>query len=163
VPLPVLIALLIASHEAVTISFLVTSVGEQRKESAGCPASEEVRALRFVALSAPAIVCAREQAVSVTLVVSIGAVAIAAIIRGIIDASAFVDAIPIAVPIAISIPISISISISITATMTISVAIPIPIPIPAPRKFSLTNQDAISFAALIDAIATVVPVAARTP
>jgi hypothetical protein len=152
-----LIALLIASHEAVTISVPVTSVGEQRDESAGSSAFIEVRALRFVALSAAAIVCAREQAVPVALIVSIGAVAIASIIPGIIEASAFVDAIPIAVTISVAIPIT----IPITATMTITVAISVAISVS--RKFGLTNQDAIAFAGLIDAITTIVAVAARTP
>jgi len=118
-----------------------------------------VRTLRVIALFAPAIARASEQAVPVALLVSVGAVPVPAIIRGIINASAFVDAIPISVAIAISV----AISISITATMAISVTISVAVAIPVPGKVRLTNQDAISFAVLVQATTTIVAVAARIP
>lgn len=159
VPLPVLKALLIAAHKAIAIGLLVRSVGEQREESTGCAASVEVRALRVVVLPSAAIVGACVQAVSVALFVSVGAVPISAIIRGIVNAGVFVDAIPIS----IAIPITISVAVSVTVTMTLAFSIPVAVAISVPGNVRLTNQDPISFAVLIQASTTIVAVATRIP
>jgi len=125
-----LVAFLITTQKAVAIGLLVRSVGEQREESAGSAAFVEVRALRVVALPSAAVAGARVQAVSVASLIRIGAVAIPAIIRRIVNASAFVNAIAISIAIPITITISITVSTTMTIAVTITVAITVTISIP---------------------------------
>jgi len=160
VPLPVLIALLIPAHEAVPVGLLVTSVGEQREEAVGSAAPVEVRAFRIIALPAASVVSPRIQAILVTLVVSIGTVAIATVIRGIIDARAFVD--PITISVAITIPITITISVTATMPIAVTIAVAITVAIAIPGEVRLANQNPIALAVLIHAATTSVAVATRS-
>jgi len=123
-----LVAFLITTQKAVAIGLLVRSVGEQREESAGSAAFVEVRALRVVALPSAAVAGARVQAVSVASLIRIGAVAIPAIIRRIVNASAFVNAISIAIPITITISITVSTTMTIAVTITVAITVTISIP-----------------------------------
>jgi len=129
-----LVAFLITTQKAVAIGLLVRSVGEQREESAGSAAFVEVRALRVVALPSAAVAGARVQAVSVASLIRIGAVAIPAIIRRIVNASAFVNAIAISISIAIPITITISITVSTTMTIAVTITVAITVTISIPGK-----------------------------
>ncbi|HVS80760.1 MAG TPA: hypothetical protein VHE60_03415 [Pyrinomonadaceae bacterium] len=99
-----------------------------------------MRALRVVALPSAAVAGACVQAVSVASLIPIGAVAIPTVIRRVVNASAFVDAIAIS----IAIPITIPISVTVSTTMTIAVTIPIPIPIAITITITITVAVAIS-------------------
>jgi hypothetical protein len=80
IPLPVLVAFLVAAQKTVTICLLVrVAAAEDRKETrVALPI--EVRTVRIVALPASPIAGAGQQAILVTPLIGVGAVPIVAII-----------------------------------------------------------------------------------
>ena len=79
--LVVVVSLFIPAQKAIAISHAVRSrTAEDGQESAGA-VPVKVRAFRIVALAAPRIARARQQAILVTLLVRVRAIAIVTIVR----------------------------------------------------------------------------------
>src|SRR5205085_4398009 len=124
----VLIAFFIAAQEAISISLLVRAPAAENREESGRAMLVKMGPLRVIALPALRILRARVQAILVAALVSVRAITIAAIIRGLVNARVVIGAIAIisipippmlvlAVMIAISVMIPIMVVVVISAVM----------------------------------------------
>lgn len=105
--------------------------------------------LGVVTLTAPAIASAGKQTVAITLLISIRAVSIAAVVGRVVNASRLIDAIAIAV----TITIPITVSVAMTMPMAVAVTIPVAVAISIAGQVRFADYDAIAFTVLVDAIA----------
>jgi hypothetical protein len=134
VPLPVLVAFLVAAEKTVTICLLVrASATEDRRETRSA-VPVEVRAFRIEALTSSPIAGPGQQAILVTPLIGVGAVPIAAIVGGVVNPRDFVCAvaIPILAPLAISFPIIMATTVTISVTIPVAVLVAVSVPVAAP-------------------------------
>jgi hypothetical protein len=129
VPLPVLVAFLVAAQKTVTICLLVrASATEDRRETRSA-VPVEVRAFRIEALTSSPIAGPGKQAILVTSLIGVGAVPIAAIVGGVVNPRASVGAVTIHIAGLTFVPFAIPVPVMMATTVAVFVAISIKIPI----------------------------------
>ena len=160
IALPVLIALVIASQEAVTVRLLINVATSKPGIVATGATAEKVRTPGVVALSSASVVGARVQTIFVALVVRTPTINIVAIGFRLINRRDLVAGIPVLMPIApailvaITVPVPVAVAISIPIAIFVAVAIFIPIAIfvavailvPVAVPASITSPIAVSVA-----------------
>jgi len=133
IALPVLIALVIASQEAVTVRLLINVATSKPGIVATGATAEKVRTPGVVALSSASVVGARVQTIFVALVVRTPTINIVAIGFRLINRRDLVAGIPVLMPIApailvaITVPVAVAISIPIAIFVAVAISIPIAI------------------------------------
>src|SRR5450759_5704410 len=95
VPLPILVAFLVAAQETVTIRLRVRVARAKDREETRVALLVEVRTIRIEALTASPIAGAGKQAILVTPFIGVGAVTIVAIVVGVVNPRVFVDAVAV--------------------------------------------------------------------
>ncbi|HST50911.1 MAG TPA: hypothetical protein VLJ61_02790 [Pyrinomonadaceae bacterium] len=117
IPVVVLVSIVIAAQEAVEVSLFVGAAIAEDGAIAGAWVPEKVRALRIVALPAVRIVRARVEAVPVALLVCVGTVLVAAVVRRLVFAGRVVRAIVVVVPVVVAV-----VPVAVIAVMIVAAA-----------------------------------------
>ncbi|MDQ2854867.1 MAG: hypothetical protein M3R68_00945 [Acidobacteriota bacterium] len=119
----VLVALIVAAQEAVPVSQRVAARAAEDREKTGGAVFVEVRALRVIGLPATAIVRAGVQAILIALIVSVGTISKATVIRRLVRPKSIDE------PCALKIVPAHTVIIPIPATMVMMISITVAIPV----------------------------------
>ncbi len=125
IPLPVLIAFLVAPQKTVAIGLLVDISTAKDRTVPVVPVLEKMRTSGIVAYSAAPIICAGEQPVLIASAVGARAVSIVVIVPGLINNRVVIDGIAIAVATPILVVILVPFAITVFVFVLIAAAIPI--------------------------------------
>jgi hypothetical protein len=120
VPVPVLVAFLVAAQKTVTICLLVRAAAAEDRRETRSAVPVEVRALRIEALTASPIAGAGKQTILVTSLIGVGAVLIVAIVVGVVNPRVSVGA--------VTIPLMLATTVAVLVAITIPVAVTTPAP-----------------------------------
>ncbi len=150
------VAFLVPAQEAIPICLLVSAPVAKNREEAGTAFPVKVRSLRIIVLSPARIVFAGVQTIPVAPLVSVRAISIAAIIRGLVEARE----IDVLDPTAISIVSPIPVPIAATMALPISIPIAISISVSGPTLRAITTAPGV---VISGAISTGTTAVAATP